>query len=129
MADDPIPDDVRRFILAFIDSIAHLEALLLLYGRREPEWTVPEVAQRLYISEEQTGGVLARLVSDGLVASPAGPPTRFVYRPGSAELDQAVERVADTYRHQLVPVTNLVHSKPKTRIREFADAFRIRKDD
>lgn len=129
MADDPIPADVRAFVLAYIDSIAQLEALLLLRGRPQPEWTVAEVAQRLYISEEQTAAVLARLVADSLVVSSPTPPVRFAFRPASAELAGAVDRLADTYRGHLVPVTNLVHSKPKTRIREFADAFRIRKDE
>ena len=39
-----------------------------------------------------------------------------------------LERLAEIYAKHLVPVTNLIHSKPKPRIQEFADAFRLRKD-
>jgi len=39
-----------------------------------------------------------------------------------------LERTAEAYAKHLVPVTNLIHSKPKPRIQEFADAFRFRKD-
>jgi DNA-binding IclR family transcriptional regulator len=127
MSDDPIPADVREFLLAHIDSIAQLEALLLLHGQTPSEWTLAEIAGRLYITEEQTAGLLARLTSDGLVVS-AGGSGRFAYRPASADLARAVDRVAAAYRAHLVPVTNLVHSKPRTRIREFADAFRFRRD-
>ena len=39
-----------------------------------------------------------------------------------------VERVAVLYRQCLIPITNLIHSKAKSRMQEFADAFKIRKD-
>jgi hypothetical protein len=35
MTDDPIPDDVKTFLLRYIDSIAQLEALLLLRANAE----------------------------------------------------------------------------------------------
>jgi hypothetical protein len=38
-----------------------------------------------------------------------------------------IARLADVYARHLIPVTNLIHSKPR-RIREFADAFKLRKD-
>ncbi len=44
MADELIPPDVREFILTHIDSIAQLEALLLLANQPETRWTVSGVA-------------------------------------------------------------------------------------
>jgi hypothetical protein len=38
-----------------------------------------------------------------------------------------VDRLADAYARHLIPVTNLIHGKPR-RLREFSDAFKIRKD-
>ncbi len=40
---------------------------------------------------------------------------------------QLVARLSEVYRRHLIPITNLIHSKPR-RIREFADAFKLRKD-
>jgi hypothetical protein len=37
-----------------------------------------------------------------------------------------IGRVDEVYARQLIPMTNLIHNKPG-RIREFADAFKIRK--
>jgi hypothetical protein len=37
--------------------------------------------------------------------------------------------LADVYARYLVPVTNLIHAKPKSRVQEFADAFKLRKDE
>jgi hypothetical protein len=124
-----IPDDVAQFITRHIDSIAQLEALLLL--RREPcdAWTVLTLAQRLYISERQTLDALERLCASGLVIAAATTPSAYRYQPASPDLGVLVDLTAQVYSKHLVPVTNLIHSKPKTRVQEFADAFKIRKDD
>jgi hypothetical protein len=124
MVDDSIPGEVRDFILRYVDSVAYLEALLLL--RRSPgeDWTVERTARRLYATEQEITDVLARLCDDGLVSVNDG-----IYRYDCASEEQraAVERLAEVYTRHLIPVTNLVHAKPR-RIREFADAFKLRKD-
>jgi DNA-binding IscR family transcriptional regulator len=129
MVEDLIPEDVRQFILKSIDSIAQLEALLLLYRSPEEEWSISAVAQRLYIPEQEASPLLARLQAEGLIVARAGESLLFQYQPDSIELAELVKRVAEIYSKHLVPVTNLIHSKPRTRIQEFADAFKLRKDD
>ena len=47
MADDAIPDGVRDFVLRHIDSVAQLEALLLLRANSNENWDVPRAAARL----------------------------------------------------------------------------------
>jgi hypothetical protein len=124
-----IPDDVAQFIHEKIDSIAQLEALLLL--RREPNgtWSASTLAQRLYTSEKETIDTVERLCAGGLTVASGSNPTVYRYEPVSQELRDVVDRTAHVYSKHLVPITNLIHSKPKTRVQEFADAFKIRKDD
>lgn len=129
MVEYPIPNDVRRFILESIDSIAQLEALLLLRGSPNEEWGAQKVAGRLYISEKEAASLLARLSAEGLTAFNNDKPPLYRYQPDSDDLARIVDRLAETYSKHLVPVTNLVHSKPRTRVREFADAFNLRKDE
>jgi hypothetical protein len=129
MIEYPIPNDVRQFILENIDSIAQLEALLLLRGSPNEEWGAQKVAKRLYISEQEATPLLARLSAEGLIAFSNDKPPLYRYQPASDDLALIVDRLVETYSKHLVPVTNLVHSKPRTRIREFADAFNLRKDE
>lgn len=56
-----IPEDVAQFIIEKIDSVAQLEALLLLRDNPQQQWDIAAVAKRLYIDDEQAGKVLARL--------------------------------------------------------------------
>ena len=129
MIEGLIPDDIRQFILTSIDSIAQLEALLLLRASPQEKWGVSAVAKRLYITEQETNSLLANLCEQGLVSASGPESGEYVYQPQSTHLAQMVDRVAELYTKHLVPVTNLIHSKPRTRIQEFADAFRLRKDE
>jgi hypothetical protein len=129
MNPDVLPADLGQFILETIDSVAEMEALLLLRGNPHHEWDVATVARRLYVDEKQAHAALTRLVEQNLLVAELAEPPRYRYEPGSPELKTLVDRLAEVYSRHLVPVTNLIHSKPKTRVQEFADAFKFRKDD
>jgi|SRR5688572_5720405 hypothetical protein len=124
MADDPIPADLRDFILRYIDSVAQLEALLLLRAHPTTTWEPSAVAARLYTSAEQAGEVLAQLCDERLLDCEEG---LYRYRGQPPEHIAMIDRLADSYAKQLIPITNMIHSKPR-RIRQFADAFKFRKD-
>jgi hypothetical protein len=128
MAEDIIPNDVRQFILHNIDSIAQMECLLLFRSNRETEWTAEAMAKGLYVSEDDAAAILAQLQARGFLATSQASPLRYKYQPQSPEMEEITGRMADLYSHYLVPVTHLIHSKPKNRVQEFADAFLIRKD-
>jgi hypothetical protein len=123
MTDHLIPPDIRDFIQRHIDSVAQLEALLLLRANPCEKWDVTRIAQRLYAPEQEISSVLARLCLDQLLVCENGV---YRYECGS-EMQARVDRLAASYSSHLVQVTNIIHAKPR-RIREFADAFRIRKD-
>jgi hypothetical protein len=124
MADESIPDDVREFILRNIDSIAQLEALLLLRAHSDVSWTVETVAQRLYTQKQDITEVLTRLAADGFLSVREH---AYRFECGTPQQQAMVDRTADTYRRQLIAVTNMIHAKPR-RIRQFADAFKFKKD-
>ena len=123
MPEPIIPDDVREFLLKKIDSVAELEALLLLRKFAGENWTATELAKRLYVGESAAAELLVRLAVSGLCVAGDG---FYRYQPSTEEQRQTVDRLAEAYARSLIPVTNLIHAKP-SRIRQFADAFRFRK--
>jgi hypothetical protein len=124
--DQVIPADVTQFILERIDSIAQLEAVLLLRGSPDTWWESKGVAERLYITEESTQAVLDGLCKRGLLLSTAvGNGHAYRYRPETGELREMVDRLAYYYAKHLVPVSNLVHAKARTRLEGFAQAFKL----
>ena len=124
MADELISPDVREFILTYIDSIAQLEALILLANQPEKRWTLSRVAAQLYIDESHAKPVLDRLCDDGLLDCGDG---FFWFNGEPAGQREIVEKLASLYARHLIPVTNLVHAKPSG-ARAFAAAFKLRKD-
>jgi hypothetical protein len=124
MVDDLIPEDVRDFIIRFVDSVAELEALLLLRGNPDLAWDAGMMAKRLYASEPEVAELLARLSEHGLLRAGDG---QYRYECATAELSSVVDSLAVVYSRHLIPVTNMIHGK-RRRIRQFADAFKFRKD-
>ncbi len=124
-----IPEDVRRFVVTSIPSVPHLEAILLLRDRSSGGWEAREVAQRLYMPEKSAVKVLSELVEAGIVAVTEGAAAPYRYAPGSPELAALIDRVADTYSHDLIGVTELIHSATGRKAQFFADAFNLRKKD
>jgi hypothetical protein len=129
MGDELIPEDVRQFIVDKIDSVAQLEGLLLMSKNPETDWSIEALSQRLYTSHQQTEGVLTHLYSLGFLIVRENTPLTFHYQPKSAKLAEMVDRLAEIYSKYLVPVTNLIHAKPETKVQQFADAFKFRKKE
>ena len=119
--------EVDSFILNEIDSVPHLEALLIFRVRRNRSLLAAEVAAQLYIPEESATSILQDLERRSLVRSIEGEPPRFQYAP-SGDLDTLIRHVEITYRRELVRVANMIHSKASSAVRDFARAFRITKE-
>ncbi len=123
MADELIPDDLRDFILKYFDSIAQLEALLLLRNDPSVRWSPENVAKRLYIDAAQASAILSQHCGCGFLACTD---TGYQFQCNDDVKQHMVDLLAGIYSRHIVPVTNIVHSKP-LRIQEFADAFRLKK--
>jgi hypothetical protein len=128
MTREPIPEDVRRFILTSIPSVPYLEAMLLLRNEPARSWDSKKVAQRLYISEKAAGELLSDLYAAGVVVVTEHEAPFYRHHPSSDELQQMINQLAEAYAKNLMEVTNLIHSKTGKKAQHFADAFKWRKD-
>ena len=125
--DADIPDDVRKFVLGAIDSVPHLEALLLFWERRPGHWTERQLARTLFVDATATRRIIGTLLRRGWIkpcASGAGFEFDHSWDPDGAFMP----RLADTYRTRLVRVATLIHSNASSAIRDFAKAFDLKKD-
>jgi hypothetical protein len=117
---------VDQFILEEIDTVPHLEALLLIWNSRPVQWSPPEMAERLFVDPGIAERILQDLANHNLIV-PDSESKRYKYlaAPGNEELLTAVDQ---TYRRELVRISRLIHSQGSASIRQFARAFRIKKD-
>lgn len=122
---EPVPADLQRFILRSIDSVPHLEALLLLRRNVNAAWDAQMMAQRLYIPERRAAELLEDLTQSGFVAAigQGGPPA-YRYQPSTHELGGLMDRLASAYASSLIEVTRLIHSKTSRQAQSLGDAFK-----
>ncbi|MFY0563258.1 hypothetical protein ACN28E_05395 [Archangium lansingense] len=119
---------MRRFITDHIDSVEQLEILLLLHQHPERSWTAESVARELRISALSADDRLKDMARSGILAKVQGSEVEYRYAP-SQQLGDVVAGLATAYAERRVTVINLIFSKPIDKIRTFADAFRLRRDD
>lgn len=103
-----------------------MEAILLLREHSHRAWSVPQLAERLYVSEAEARETLQDLVASGLVGTAEG---QYRYVQADPEASAALDDLANCYRTRLIALTKLIHSRPKkSNIHLFADVFRFRKE-
>jgi predicted ArsR family transcriptional regulator len=120
--------DVYDYILEKIDSVPHLEAVILLWNSRPVGWTAEELASRLYVPSERAVEIMQDLIRQQLVQQASDPPPRFSYLPRNDEQNEWMFRVDTAYRREIVRISTMLHSKTSPSVREFARAFRFKKD-
>jgi hypothetical protein len=127
-AEEPIPEAVRRFIVAHIDSVESLEILLLLFGGSAREFSASEVSRNLCTGLESAKAQLHQLHKAGLLAVAVADPPTYRFNPGSPEAP-VVADLEKIYKTRRVSVISFIYSKPTDPLRAFSDAFKLRKDE
>lgn len=124
MAPELLPDDVRQFVTAQIDSVPHLEALLLIWDTAPRGWTAAEIARRVYLPEDRADRLLRELVARGWVGVDGN---AYAFAAASADAPM-IAHLAEHYRSNLIRVAELIHRKAPPAVLDFARAFELRKD-
>jgi hypothetical protein len=122
--ENPRRVEVDRFILDEIDSVPHIEALLILWNSRPKVWPVEELAALLYLPQDRTRQILEDLQQRALIVLGENGSS---YNPAYPR-DHLMADVDRIWRRELVRVSNVIHSKTSPAVREFARAFRFKKD-
>jgi hypothetical protein len=125
MPETGIPADVEQFIADEIRSVEQLEVLLRLH--REPTaWrTAESLAGELRTSNASVAARLKEMQARGLLEGNAD--LGYRYLPARPEIERAVRQLDRLYAERRVTIITLIFSKPMDPVRDFSDAFRIRK--
>jgi hypothetical protein len=117
-----LPAVVRDFLLERIDSVAELEALVLIRSDRVTRWNAETLARRLFVEPANAAMIIDALADRGLLRH-AGAAAEYA---AEGEQDAMVQRVVDAYPRFLIPMTHVIHAKARSSVQQFADAFRLR---
>jgi hypothetical protein len=123
-----LPDEVRSFLQAHIESVMQLEVLLHLRSLPDEAHDPAVLSRDLGGSVDAAIGCLAALERSRLVVRDDPAELAHRYAPADRSLVAAVDLLADTYAKRKVAVVTEIFSAPKDDLRSFSDAFRLRKD-
>ena len=127
-AEEPLPEDVRRFIVDHIHSVESLETLLLCYAGTLREITPAEISRTLYTSLEAATTRLQELHRAKLLTACDSESVKYRFNPASPDAP-VVAALETIYKMRRVSVISFIYSKPTDPLRAFSDAFRLRKDE
>jgi hypothetical protein len=117
-------DDLFDFISTSISSVWALEVLLLLNRYRERSWQAESLIQELRSSPVVIEEALKGLQGAGLVMQDSE--TTYRYRAASAQFDELVSELQETYAAKPMAVIKAIMSAPTDKLRAFSDAFKLK---
>lgn len=124
-----LPYSVVAFVREHIEGLEQLELLTLLIKSPERWWDAAAAAGALGMSATISRDALERLASRNLLAISTTTEVRYQFQPGTATLRDASEEFAEACRTSRIAVFRLVTDTQRRVMRDFADAFRLRRHD
>ena len=127
---EAFPEDVRQFLRSCISSVEQLEILRVMGEDRTREWSAREICEKAQVSAESCQAHLEALHEHGILrVERTASRIYFQFGPTTAELEQKVRRLLELYRQRPVTMIRMVYERPASSLRDFADAFRLRKKE
>ncbi|MCC6492615.1 MAG: hypothetical protein IT424_06315 [Pirellulales bacterium] len=121
------PAELKEFIAQHVESLAQLEALLIMRQDPRRAWASAELSQQLYITSDMCEGILAGLARQGFIER-VEDVAAYRYHP-PPHFARLIDELATVYQQRRVAVITEIYSKPVNKVQTFADAFRLRRED
>jgi DNA-binding IclR family transcriptional regulator len=128
MPDAALSPDLQRFIARHIQSVEKLEILLLFFREPQRTWLSSEVFHSIQSSPASVNQKLDELVSEGFLAR-GKDETRFSFQPKTTTIRAHVEALDTAYRERRIKVIESIFSKTTEELRDFSNAFKLRKEN
>ena len=128
MEDVDFSDEFCEFLQTCVPAVHTAELILLLRSRPQEWWDPAEVLQRMRaagLAEPEGARHIELLQARGLLAT--GPDKRIQFRPADERIADQVEKLAQAYAERPVTLFRVIYALRDTRVRSFAEAFRLRR--
>jgi hypothetical protein len=129
MSPHPVPQPALAFVAEYVRSLEELQLLIALIQSPERWWDATAAARELGMAMSAARRGLDALAARNLLDIRITGDVRYQFRPGTEELRAAARATEEAYRTNPLAVVQLVAQTGKRGLRDFADAFRIRRDD
>lgn len=128
MEDAQFSDEFCRFLQTTVPSVDAAELLLHLQRDSERWWSVAELAAApgpTPLADADVARYLEAFQARGLIAQ--APDKRIQFHPAGEELAGYVATLAQAYSERPVTLIRVIYALRDSKIRSFADAFKLRR--
>jgi hypothetical protein len=122
----PLSDDLVEFVQTGLGSVWALKMMVAMMAEPNRAWSAAELVRELRASDTVISRLLDRFQQIGLAIE--GKDHTWHWRPAAPELEELANGVARAYAVTPFGVIQAIAEAPESRLRQFADAFRLRKD-
>jgi hypothetical protein len=124
-----LPSDVQRFLIERVVGIDDLDVLLLVCRTADRWWDARSIAVETGLPPSQAAAALERLGAKNLLDVRLAADVLYRFHPVAAELGELVARVVEAHRtHRAAVLSVVLGARPTDALRDFAEAFRLKKD-
>jgi hypothetical protein len=129
MSSQRLPISVQVFVAEHIRNVEELQLLIAIIQSGDRWWDSPAAARELGISTTAARRALDHLAARNLLDIRITGDVRYQFCPGTEELRAAAHATDEAYRVNPLAVARLTAGAARRGIRDFADAFRLRRED
>lgn len=122
-----LSDDLVRFVQTHLRTVWALKMMIVMHAAPNDSWTAPALVKELRASEPLVNELLARFERLGLIIQ-VEEKGIWCWRPATDEVRELADAIAVAYATTPFGVIQAIAEAPEDRIRQFADAFRVRRD-
>ena len=125
-----VPLEVVQFARSFVRSLEDLQVFMVCADQHDRWWDADALARRIFISEARATRALDNLARANLLDIRISDAVRYRFNPGTAELATRTAAFISAYHQSPTQIVKLVaRADVPDSVRDFADAFRIKRDD
>ena len=118
---------VIAFVSEHVRTLAELQLLMLLIHSGDRWWDAGSAARESGLTVDDARRALDYFGSRNLLDIRITGDVRYQYRPGTDELRDRASACAAAYRTRPLDLARLVTGPSPASVRDFADAFRVRR--
>jgi len=129
MAQHELSPLVLTFLTEHVSNLEQFQLLLKVVQGGDRWWDAESASREVGISRAEAQAALDHFAKRNLLDIRITGEVRYQYRPGTENLQAAAQATVDEFRRKPVQVLEVITGRTRRSIRDFADAFRIRRDD
>ena len=129
MPQHEFPSLVLTFLAAHVRKLIEFQLLMIVAESPNRWWDAGSTAKELGVTPAAARNALDHLAKQNLLDIRITGDVRYQFRPGTEELRAGVAACAEEFRRAPLQMMTLVSGQGPASVRDFADAFRIRRDD